>query len=182
MIIYPVIILTLLIVGFVIIWRRAYILEREGKIEVEDESKKIKDEKRSWFSFAKKSHEPEAEVDKEKDEDFIKAEELFSKKQYISAEKWYLEVIKKDPKNSKVYSRLGTIYLEQRNFQDAKEAFEEAIRLDDRVASRFFNLSYVYNALGDLRGASNYAKRAIRLDPDNAKYRRWLDELRRGRV
>jgi len=180
MIIYPIIILALLIAGFIIIWRRAYILEREGKIEIEEENPKPP--KKSWFSFTRKSHEPEAETGKEKDKDFVKAEELFSKKQYISAEKWYLEVVKKDPKNSKVYSRLGTIYLDQRNFEDAKEAFKESIRLDDRVASRFFNLSYVYNALGDLREASNYAKRALRLDPTNTKYRRWLEELRRGNI
>ena len=175
MIIYPIIILALLLFAFAIVWRRAYLLETKGQVVGQSQG-----DKTSKVSFL--VMEPEANLQRELEPNFQKAEDLFKKKQYISAEKWYLEVVKKDPKNSKVYSRLGTIYLDQRNFEDAKEAFKESIRLDDRVASRFFNLSYVYNALGDLREASNYAKRALRLDPTNTKYRRWLEELRRGNI
>jgi Tfp pilus assembly protein PilF len=111
-----------------------------------------------------------------------KAEELFHKKQYISAEKWYLEAVKADPKNPRIYARLGSIYLEQKNFSDARDAFEEATKLDDTIASRFFNLSYIYNSIGDINLAQANARKATRMDPRNSKYKHWMDELKKGRL
>ena len=177
MIIYPIIILVLLLIVFIVIWRRAYILESNGQIERKD-----KEERGGWFHFGRKQYEPEAEIKEETEPNMLKAEELFSKRQYISAEKWYLEAVKEAPKNPKIYARLGTIYIEQKNLSDAKDAFEESVRLDDTVASRFFNLSYIYNSIGDVKEAMANAKKALRLDPMNKKYHRWIDEIRKGKI
>lgn len=110
--------------------------------------------------------------------DFERAEDLFKKKQYISAERWYLEAAKKDPKNPKIYSRLAVIYLEQNNFKDARDSLEESVKLDPSVASRFFNLSFIYNSEGDKKSAISNVRKAISLDPDNQKYQKWLEELK----
>lgn len=103
--------------------------------------------------------------------DFIeKADRLFADKKFVSAEKWYLEAATVDPKNPKIYSRLGVIYLETGEHVDAKDAFEAAIELDPGIASRHFNLAVAYEGLGDLKLALKSVKKAISLEPRNEKY------------
>ncbi len=169
MIIYPAIILGLLVVGFVIIYRRAYLIENnvELKKQIQTESMPSLDESpREINPF------------EQEEENFSKAEELFKKKQYISAEKWYIEAVKKNPKNSTIFSRLAVIYLDQKNFQDAIDSLNEAIRLNPNSAANNFNLSYAYNSEGNKKEAIINARKALRLDPKNKKYKKWLDQLR----
>jgi len=180
MIIYPAIILGLLLIGFFVVWRRAY-LEQEGGIVDVHQGMKAPDHhglpeqvKPAEYKF----EEAEVSIGKMEEENFSKAEDLFKKKQYISAEKWYIEAVKKNPKNPKIFSRLGVIYLEQKNFADAIESLKEAIRLDPDSASAHFNLSYALNAEGDNKGAIESAKKAARIDSNNEKYKKWLDNLK----
>lgn len=199
MIIYPIAIIVILLVVFVLVWRRAYFVEQEGLVpdEIKDEASEekflmgadaenpdpsqddgIRSKKRfSLFKF-KRHQEPEVAVEKTQDPLMEKAEELFFKKQYISAEKWYLEVIKKDPRNPKIYSRLGLIYINQKNYKDAIASLEEANKIEPTVASRYFNLSFAHNEEGDRKEALDSARKAIRLDPKNSKYKKWFDELK----
>lgn len=172
MIIYPIIILVLLLFAFAIVWRRAYFLEAGGQVAEQAQP----GDKKTKVSFL--IMEPEASVQHESEPNFQKAEDLFKKKQYISAEKWYIEAAKKDPKNPVIYARLGVIYLEQKNYKDAIDALSEAIKLDSGSASRYFNLSFALNAEGDRKEAILNAKKALRFDPRNLKYRKWFEELR----
>lgn len=190
MILYPIIILVSLVIAFAIFWRKAYLLEKDGIVDLslkQDQAEiaehsgglAILKEKIHLPTFHRKSEvEPEASVEEETDTNVLKADDLFRKKQYISAEKWYLEAVRNNPKNPKIYSRLGIIYLEQKNFKDAADSLEEAIRLDPSSASRFFNLSFAYNSLGDKKQAIANAKRSIRLEPASKKYRKWMDRLK----
>jgi len=183
MIIYPIIILILLLIAFVIFWRRSYFVEKQGiPEEVESSIAERVDSNKipAWFGMKKKTNlEPEVTIEKETDPNIIKADELFSKKQFISAEKWYLEAARNNPKNSKIYSRLGIIYIEQKNYKDAIDSLEEAVKLDSSVASRFFNLSFAQNNEGDKKQAFLNAKKAIRLEPSSKKYRKWMEQLRK---
>ncbi|MEW6408136.1 MAG: tetratricopeptide repeat protein [Patescibacteria group bacterium] len=61
---------------------------------------------------------------------FEKAAKFFGSGNFSEAEKTYIEIIKKDPKNVRAYKGLGQIYLKQRNFKDAKAAFEEVLKID----------------------------------------------------
>lgn len=106
-----------------------------------------------------------------------KAEELFNKKQYHQAETFYLQAATKDPDNSRVYNRLGVIYLQTKNYKDAVEAFRGAIRLDDRVACRHFNLGLAYLGKRDIRSAEKALREAVKLEPTNDKYRQTLKRL-----
>jgi tetratricopeptide (TPR) repeat protein len=176
MIIYPIIVLGLLLILFGVIWRRSFILNTEGHIPEE----KIHLDPTHLIALLKKKkpEEPEIEIKTDTNINLKKAEELFRKRQYISAEKWYLEAIKVDPRNDKIYSRLGMIYIDQKNYSDARDALEEAIKIDPSVASRYFNLSFVYNSEGDKKMALMNAKKAVRYNSLNRKYRRWLEDLR----
>jgi len=192
MIIYPIIILGLLLAALGIFYRRAYLVSVEGLAEKEIVvAKDIGEKKNRLLAIKEKLHLPnipglkkrsdvemEVNLEQETDPNILKADDLFRKRQFISAEKWYLEAARNNPKNAKIYSRLGIIYIERKNFKDAIEALSEAVKLDDQVASRFFNLSFAFNALGDKKLALQYAKRAMRLEAANKKYRKWFDELR----
>lgn len=196
MIVYPIIIILILLVAFFVVWRRAYFVEKEGVVREEpvfqekpttagrSSSRDMESEgegalnRSKIFSRIKKQEEPEVVFDKPRDPLMEKAEELFFKKQYISAEKWYLEVVKKDPRNPKIYSRLGLIYISQKNYKDAIACLEEANKIGPALASRCFNLSFAYNEEGSRREALEHARKAMKLEPSNSKYRNWFNELR----
>jgi len=192
MIIYPIAIILILLIAFFVVWRRAYFVEKvgivpdqpEGFLQSEERDvdpergTQIQEKKKFSIFHFKKKGEPEVMLEKTQDPLMEKAEELFFKKQYISAEKWYLEVIKKDPRNPKIYSRLGLIYISQKNYKDAISCLEEANKLEPTVASRYFNLSFANNEEGNRKEALDSARKAIRLDPQNPKYKNWFNELR----
>lgn len=100
----------------------------------------------------------------------IKADTAFEGKDYRLAEKLYLDAATHDPENPKIYGRLGVMYLNQGNFRDARDAFLFALKYDERVASRHYNLALAYQALGTTNKALAEIKRALDLDPGNEKY------------
>lgn len=108
---------------------------------------------------------------------FQEAEDLFAIKDYQKAEKLFLRLATSDPKNPKIYSRLGVIYMEQSNFEDARDALQQAIKLEPNVASRHFNLALAYANLGSTAKAIDSMEAALKYDPGNRKYRKMLDEL-----
>jgi tetratricopeptide (TPR) repeat protein len=196
-IIYPSVIIVSLSTIFYLFWKKAYQIET-NEIEVKSESpRRVADTEEEGggdyeagkFSDFWSNQEtvresddiiavPTKESAAEISEAMKKAEDLFKKGRYISAEKWFIEAAKEKPKDAKIYSRLGIIYLQQKNFLDAEEALKESTKLDDGVASRFFNLSYALWCQSKFKQASDYAKRALRLEPENSKYKAWLEKLR----
>lgn len=205
MIIYPILIILILLTAFFVVWRRSYFVQKDGVVideplQVQENIRKVG----GLFARVKSKHalpaeEPaiqeelsappvaerkrtrddlEVNLESTKDPLMEKAEELFFKKQYISAEKWYLEVVKKDPKNPRIYSRLGLIYISQKNYKDAIACLEEANKIGPALASRCFNLSFAYNEEGRRKEALESARKAMRLDQRNSKYRNWFNELK----
>lgn len=71
-----------------------------------------------------------------------KAEVAQRKGDYERAEKLLVKAASLDPKNPKIYSKLGIIYLEQgENFDEAEQSFRQALKYDP-------NNGYVHNNLG----------------------------------
>lgn len=191
MIVYPVIIIGLLLILFFMVLRKAYLIKPDDLAEeaiAEDSRAKedfssgkiplLKDGLKLLKLRRRSDVEIETNFDTETDPNIQKADYLFKKKRFISAEKWYLEAVKANPKNAKIYSRLGLIYLRQKNYRDATEALNEAVKLDGGTASRFFNLSFAHNNLGEIKEAIALVRKSIRLEPDNKKYRRYLEDLK----
>ncbi len=170
MIIYPAIILFLLVAGFVIVYRRAYLVENDE--ELKDQVASVDKQDKVEISQS------EINPFEEQEENFIKAEELFKKKQYISAERWYIEAVKKNPKNPVIFSRLAVIYLQQKSFTDAIDSLKEALKLSPGSAVNNFNLSFAYNSIGNSKEAFLAVKKAIKIDPKNKKYKKWLQQLK----
>lgn len=112
----------------------------------------------------------------------VQADDAFRKKDFAKAEGYYLQAATKDPDNAKIYNRLGVIYLQMQNYKDAVEAFRGAIRFDDRVASRHYNMALAYLGKRDYRSAEKGLKEAIRLDPTNEKYQKTLQAIEKQPV
>lgn len=104
------------------------------------------------------------------------ADDFFAGGDLRSAEKLYLKVASKAPRDAKIYSRLGAIYLQQKNYSDARDAFLAAINIDGKIASRHYNLALSYIGLSTLLKARVSLKKAIDLDPKE-KYKKTLETI-----
>jgi tetratricopeptide (TPR) repeat protein len=98
------------------------------------------------------------------------ADDAYEAKKYAKAETLYVKAAAEDPDNAKIYSRLGAIYLEQKNFYDAKDAFRQAVKLEPDLASRHVNLGLSYMGLKDFFKAMECFKKALLIDKKNRKY------------
>ncbi len=136
--------------------------KKESKID-----KKIENKKNSFFA-------PKDPVE----EKLKEADKKLSEKKFEQAEEIYLKLVSTDPKNAKIYNRIGILYLEQGNDVDAKEAFREAIKIDDKVGSRWYNLALAQISLKEYRSAINSLVTAIKLENKNQKYLDTLKDVR----
>lgn len=93
------------------------------------------------------------------------------------AERSYLRGVAKNPKNPKLYNRLGAIYLKQRNYRDALEAFEAAREFDPSRSSRHYNIALAAWHLGNRSKAREAISQAISLDPSSAKYQQLKQQI-----
>lgn len=111
------------------------------------------------------------------DELIIQADRLMTAGDLKGAEENYLKAAARMPNNPKLYNRLGIIYLQQKNFADARDAFLAGLKYDDRIAGRHYNLAQAYLGLGREEKAKVALKKALELDPNNAKYTKTLASL-----
>jgi len=107
-----------------------------------------------------------------------KADQAFNSREYDTAERYYLKIAALRPDLPKVYNRLGIIYLERKNYKDARDAFLTTLKFDDQLASRHYNLGMAYLGLGNKRKAEAALKQALSLDAKNARYTQALDKLK----
>lgn len=73
---------------------------------------------------------------------------------------------KEQPKNEDIYKSLGAIYLQQKKFKEALEAFKFILSLSPDNAQAHFYLGSIYNELNNNVLAEAEAKRALELKPD----------------
>lgn len=110
------------------------------------------------------------------------AEDAFAIKDYRKAERLLLRLATSEPKNPKIYSKLGVIYLEQKNFEDARDALQAAIKIEPNIPTRHYNLALTYLQLGSRAKAIISMEEALRYEPSNRKYRKMLDDILANRI
>jgi tetratricopeptide (TPR) repeat protein len=108
---------------------------------------------------------------------YDEGETLFKAGKLDEAERFFLTAATRNPKDSKVYARLGLIYLQKKNYTDAVEALKVAVKLDKFNPSRHYNLALAYEGKRDNQRAIATIREAISLDPVSAKYRTLLEQL-----
>lgn len=108
------------------------------------------------------------------------ADEAFEQKKYDSAEELYIKIAAKEPKNAKVYNRLGLIYLVQQNYYDAKDAFLQSIKLEPGNIDIESDLGHAYMGLKDYFKASQAYMKAVEAEPKNHKYREFYGRAQKA--
>ena len=111
---------------------------------------------------------------------FEEGDRLLKEKKYVEAEQFFLKAAANNPKDAKIYARLGLIYLQQKNYSDAIESLKVAVKLDAYNPSRHYNLALAYMGNGDAKKAIASVREAITLDPVTPKYRVLLEQLLKG--
>lgn len=81
-----------------------------------------------------------------------RADQSYKERNYAAAEKACLKILVADPRNHKYMTRIGQIYQEMGNLEDAKEAFEAATALDPKNFFVLNRLSEVTRQLEEKSG------------------------------
>jgi tetratricopeptide (TPR) repeat protein len=89
--------------------------------------------------------------------------ESFENKDYLRAEKYFREVLKKRPHFADIYNMLGLIYHEQGKFSKALLAFEKSLDLNPNYTEASLNLSVTYNDLGQYKKAKEIYNKAKKI-------------------
>ncbi len=111
---------------------------------------------------------------------FEEGEILYKAGKFDDAEQYYLKAASNNPGDSKIYARLGLLYLQTKSYSDAIEALKVAVKLDKYNPSRHYNLSLAYWGNKDIQKAISSVREAITLDPVTPKYRQLLEQLLNG--
>jgi Flp pilus assembly protein TadD len=90
--------------------------------------------------------------------------------QTAQAERLYLEIAKKSPKNPAPYHRLGVMYAKQGKVPQAEEHFSRALALKPDSAELLSDAGYFYYLSGRSQEAERCLRRALELEPGNKKY------------
>jgi tetratricopeptide (TPR) repeat protein len=77
-----------------------------------------------------------------------------------------------DPENSDLHRELGITFLLGKDWKRARIEMLEAIRYDHDDAEAYNGLGYAREKLGDIEGAIDSFRIAMRLDPGDSTYRR----------
>lgn len=108
---------------------------------------------------------------------YEEGETLLKSQKYEEAERFFLMAATRNPKNARVYAKLGFIYLMTKNYTDAIESLKVAVKLDKYNPSRHYNLALAYWGNKDGQHSIASIREAISLDPVTPKYRQFLEEL-----
>lgn len=86
------------------------------------------------------------------------ADRAWQERQYEKAEQACLKILVQQPKNHKYMTRIGQIYQEKGELEDAKEAFEAAKKLDPKNFFVLNRLSEVERMITDKGGRTSFKK------------------------
>jgi superkiller protein 3 len=96
---------------------------------------------------------------------YDRAMDLYRKGRLQDAEKLYKDLLRLDPTFSDALNDLGVIYIQQKNFAEAKECFEKAIQLQPNTVEPYYNLACLHSIKGELQEGLMQLNQAIALNP-----------------
>jgi tetratricopeptide (TPR) repeat protein len=97
------------------------------------------------------------------------AERLRHSNKFLTAEKAYLQILKMDPKHAATYSRLGTLYIALKDYDDAIECLQIASQLAP-AGLTFYNLGLGYFENQKYDKSVSAFEKAIMFEPSGRRY------------
>jgi len=104
------------------------------------------------------------------------AEEMMGEEKFKEVERKLIEIIGLDSQNLAAFKNLGDLYLENKNYEEAKQTFRHILKLmkdSDKTAEMAeinFNLALANRAAGSLAEALADVKEALKYAPSNPRY------------
>ena len=89
----------------------------------------------------------------------------------------YDALLAEDPTFEDAYNNRGFVHLQLGDLAAAEADFRAALQLDPDVEMALANLASLYFNTGRTAEAQPYAERLVRLAPENARYRQFLDAV-----
>ncbi|HPP87239.1 MAG TPA: tetratricopeptide repeat protein [bacterium] len=105
------------------------------------------------------------------------AKKFFDKENYDKAIDVYLAAAKIDPTNHKIWYNLGVTYYFNKQYADAKNAFERAIKIKSKDVDTLLYLGAVQGLLRQKNDAVRTFKRVLEIEPNNDIARRNLQKM-----
>jgi tetratricopeptide (TPR) repeat protein len=99
---------------------------------------------------------------------FADAEVLFQQGQLDEAKSRLLEEIQRNPSNAEGYALLGLIYTAEKNYTDARGAFEQGLKINPKSTGIHNDLGNLCVLQGQLDHAENEFREVLRTSPGNA--------------
>lgn len=97
---------------------------------------------------------------------------------------YYLEAVKKDPKNPDLHYNLAISRLKNSRFADAASSFKMALDLNPKDKDACYNLGVLYESyLNDKKQALNYYSRYLRLSTkaeDAKDVKSWINQIKKA--
>ncbi len=115
------------------------------------------------------------------EEQFRRGVEEFKRGNYWGAAELFRLVTRNFPKNPKAWSYLSLSLSKIPNrLKEAEEALLQAIKLEPFSGEHYANLGHLYLKAGLSKRAQHQFEKALRLDPENAKARKGLDQIQQS--
>jgi tetratricopeptide (TPR) repeat protein len=86
----------------------------------------------------------------------------------IGVEEELAEQIEINPRNATTWEALGTLYKTTGRYEEAIQAFEQAVSIAPGTVSYQHNLGLVYSVVGNNEGAFNAFQKVLELDPNHS--------------
>lgn len=126
---------------------------------------------------------------------FLEIEVLQKEENDAELENKLIKVISLDPKNVKAFRMLGEAYFSRKDFNEAKQTWEHALRLTEKelesleqsrdgseqkgadeekltrlVSEFYFDLAMVSVKIENIKDATEYIKKALKIEPNSPRY------------
>jgi len=98
-----------------------------------------------------------------------KGNESFKKGDWASAVKFYTEALKRNPKDSKIYSNRAACYTKLTAFDLALKDCDKSIEQDPNFVKAYLRKGNVLKAMGQIQKAMEVYEKAMELDPNSAE-------------
>ncbi len=91
-----------------------------------------------------------------------------ARKMYREAVDAYREALDGQPRNARLYNKLGISFHHQLMFGEAKRSYEQASRLDEKYAQAVNNLGTIHYAERNYKKAQKAYEKALKITPNSA--------------
>lgn len=108
---------------------------------------------------------------------FFEVEECLKTGNLEEAEQKCISIISLDHKNIDAYKKLGAIYIEQKNYENAFETFRHILKLNPDDVETILDLASLHKQRGENEAALANFKRAVELEPGSPRNLDFLIEI-----